>query len=203
MQVRTETRTDHDAVREVLIDAFDGPDEALLVDLIRRSDRFVPELSIVAEVDGTVVGHILFSYVDLVADRTRRVLSLAPLAVATTNTRDSRPESVNDGKRDQESHRWITGEGAGSWIRLDWNDRQEVNKIRLWDLPETDSWILQGTFTFSDGSTEKLHAWTSNRAYAPSEISFETKSISWVKFTIDQASGSTLGLGELEVYAPE
>lgn len=82
MQVRTETAADHDSVREVLVDAFDSPDEALLVDLIRRSDRFVPELSIVAEIDGTVVGHILFSYVDLVADQTRQVLSLAPLAVA-------------------------------------------------------------------------------------------------------------------------
>jgi len=82
MLVRTETTVDHEAVRKILIDAFDGPDEALLVDLIRRSDRFVPELSIVAEVGGTVVGHILFSYVDLVADQTRQVLSLAPLAVA-------------------------------------------------------------------------------------------------------------------------
>ncbi len=82
MLVRTETAADHQAVREVLVDAFDSPDEALLVDLIRSSDRFVPELSIVAEVDDTIVGHILFSYVDLVGDQTRRVLSLAPLAVA-------------------------------------------------------------------------------------------------------------------------
>ena len=84
MLVRTETTADHDAVRAVLIDAFDGPDEAVLVDLIRRSDRFVPELSIVAEVDGAVVGHILFSYVDLVGEETRQLLSLAPLAVATS-----------------------------------------------------------------------------------------------------------------------
>ena len=61
MPVRTETAADHQAVREVLVDAFDSPDEALLVDLIRSSDRFVPELSIVAEVDDTIVGHILFS----------------------------------------------------------------------------------------------------------------------------------------------
>jgi putative acetyltransferase len=82
MRVRTETATDIDAVRAVLIDAFESPDEALLVDLIRQSDRFVQDLSIVAEVEGIVVGHILFSYVDLVGDKTRRVLSLAPLAVA-------------------------------------------------------------------------------------------------------------------------
>ena len=130
-------------------------------------------------------------------------VNIASLAAATTNTRDSRPKSVNDGKREEESHRWITEEGTGSWIRLEWNDKQAIQKIRLWDLPEIDSWILKGTFTFSDGTTEKLHAWTSNRAYAPSEISFEPKTVSWVKFTIDQASGSKIGLGEMEVYTTE
>jgi len=84
MEIRTETAADHEGVRAVLIDAFGEEDEALLVDLIRRSDRFVPDLSIVAEdSDGGIVGHIMFSYVDLVGAETRQVLSLAPLAVAT------------------------------------------------------------------------------------------------------------------------
>ncbi|MCB0729859.1 MAG: hypothetical protein KDC88_02400 [Ignavibacteriae bacterium] len=130
-------------------------------------------------------------------------INIAPKAVVSTSAQESNPEAVNDGKRDLESQQWISKEGTGSWIRLEWNENQMINKIRLWDLPEIDSWILNGTFSFSDGSTEKLNAWTSNRAYAPSEISFKSKSVTWVKFTIDQAYGSVLGLSELEVYTDE
>ena len=130
-------------------------------------------------------------------------INIAPQAAASSNSHDSNPKFVNDGKRELASQCWITKDGTGSWVRLEWDEDKSINKIRLWDLPEIDSWILSGTFIFSDGSTESLNAWTSNRAYAPSEISFETKSVSWVKFTIDQASGSVLGLGEMEVYSAE
>lgn len=132
-----------------------------------------------------------------------KTVNIALQAVASSHAQDGNPGAVNDGKMDLESHRWVTAHGTGSWIRLDWNEKKSISKIRLWDLPETDRWILTGTFTFSDGTTEKLYAWTSNRAYAPSEISFKPKSVSWVKFTIDQASGKVLGLGEMEVYSAE
>jgi len=130
-------------------------------------------------------------------------INIAPQAFTSSNSHESNPKFVNDGKRELASQCWITNDGTGSWVRLEWDEDKSINKIRLWDLPEIDSWILSGTFIFSDGSTESLNAWTSNRAYAPSEISFETKFVSWVKFTIDQASGSVLGLGEIEVYSAE
>jgi predicted N-acetyltransferase YhbS len=58
--------------------AFGRPNEAQLVERIRKSNRHIPQLSLVAELDAQIVGHILLSYVDL-ADR--KVLSLAPIAV--------------------------------------------------------------------------------------------------------------------------
>jgi putative acetyltransferase len=36
-----------------------------MIDAIRASDGFVPELSLVAEHDGKIVGHVLLSYVQL------------------------------------------------------------------------------------------------------------------------------------------
>ena len=63
------------------------------MDCLRASDAYVPELSLVAEIDGAVVGHVMVSYVDLERAATdegpregtdrgpRRVLSLAPVAV--------------------------------------------------------------------------------------------------------------------------
>ena len=81
MILRPETPRDHDAVGEVHRLAFGRPHEARLVELIRASEHHVPGLSIVAEEEGKVVGHILFSYVWLEGAERAHVLSLAPMAV--------------------------------------------------------------------------------------------------------------------------
>ena len=50
--IRPETAADHDAIRKINDEAFGGPIEAKLVAAIRESDRFVPELSLVAVSEG-------------------------------------------------------------------------------------------------------------------------------------------------------
>ena len=65
MIIRRETAADHDAIRRVNDEAFGGPIEAKLVDAIRGSDRFVPELSLVAVSEGQPRGHVISSYVDV------------------------------------------------------------------------------------------------------------------------------------------
>jgi putative acetyltransferase len=62
--IRPETAADHDAIRKVNDEAFGDPLEAKLVDAIRESDRFVPELSLVAVSEGQTRGHVISSYVD-------------------------------------------------------------------------------------------------------------------------------------------
>lgn len=86
MRVRPETDADHTAIRAVVEAAFGRKFEANLVGAIRRSDRYVPGLSLVAEVDGAVVGHVLVSYVD-VEPGSVRLLQVAPLAVAPEHQR--------------------------------------------------------------------------------------------------------------------
>ncbi|MEZ5942124.1 MAG: N-acetyltransferase [Planctomycetaceae bacterium] len=79
-QIRAEFETDRDAVRHVNEQAFGGPAEANLVDALR--DGGFAEVSLVAEVNGTIVGHILLSRVMILsAGRTIEALSLAPMAV--------------------------------------------------------------------------------------------------------------------------
>lgn len=83
MIIRQEKIEDYDAVYHVIKDAFaaaeytDG-NEQNLVNELRKSNSFIPELSLVAVADEKVVGHILFTktYVNGV-----EVLALAPLAV--------------------------------------------------------------------------------------------------------------------------
>ena len=86
MNIRPETEADHASIKNVNDQAFGEPVEAALVATIRATDRFVPELSLVAEVEGEVVGHVLLSYVDI-EPGSHRVLQLGPLAVLPSHQR--------------------------------------------------------------------------------------------------------------------
>ena len=80
--IRPETPADHDAIVRVVAAAFESNGETILVERIRASDRFIPRLSIVAERDGEIVGHLMVSYTDLDDDGTiHRVPIMAPVAV--------------------------------------------------------------------------------------------------------------------------
>jgi putative acetyltransferase len=85
--IRPETGQDHPAIAEVTAAAFGNQREARMMDAIRRSDRFVPELSLVAELEGVVVGHVILSYVDL-GEGSRRVLELGPMSVEPESQRN-------------------------------------------------------------------------------------------------------------------
>ena len=70
------------AIHEINVLAFGREDEARLVENLRKSPDFIPELSLVAVKDKMVVGHILFSRI---AIQTKTgsfpAMSLAPMAV--------------------------------------------------------------------------------------------------------------------------
>jgi putative acetyltransferase len=80
--IRAEHPEDAAAIREVVAAAFGSPAEAALVDDIRASAGFFPELSLVAELGGTIVGHVMVSAASLVdGEETRTIANLSPLAV--------------------------------------------------------------------------------------------------------------------------
>jgi putative acetyltransferase len=82
MHVRTERSEDHRAVYLVNQIAFGQESEARLVDALRRSPAFLPELSLVAVDDGSVVGHILFTRISVEGEGpSHEALALAPMAV--------------------------------------------------------------------------------------------------------------------------
>lgn len=83
MWIRQETCKDYEEVYSVVKTAFDHAEhsdgkEPELVNALRKSDAFIPELSLVAEMDGKIVGHIMFTKA-IVGDVA--VLALAPLSV--------------------------------------------------------------------------------------------------------------------------
>lgn len=83
--VREETPADRDSVRALNIAAFGGAAEADLVDRLRAEAD--PVVSLVAEVGGEVVGHILFSPGFLAGQPALAIAGLAPMAVAPGHQR--------------------------------------------------------------------------------------------------------------------
>jgi putative acetyltransferase len=78
--IREERPGDATPIWRVNAEAFGQCEEADLVDALRESDTVL--LSLVAEVDGDIVGHILFTRLTIqTPDRVARGVALAPLAV--------------------------------------------------------------------------------------------------------------------------
>ncbi|ASZ12731.1 N-acetyltransferase [Chitinophaga pendula] len=85
ISIREEQEGDRALVFEINKQAFGRPEEAMLVDQLRKSAAFIPELSLVAVVHSKVVGHILFTQIKIhhpdQALPYTTALALAPLAV--------------------------------------------------------------------------------------------------------------------------
>lgn len=88
MNIRQEDCKDYEAVFKLVEDAFrDEPytdhQEQFLVERLRKAESFVPELSLVAEIDHQIVGYILLTKIKIVSDRhvETPALALAPVAV--------------------------------------------------------------------------------------------------------------------------
>lgn len=83
MEVRQEVEKDHEEVYNLVKESFETAERADgneqdLVEALRKSSAFVPELSLVAEIHGELAGHILFTRAKVGEDT---VLVLAPLSV--------------------------------------------------------------------------------------------------------------------------
>lgn len=86
LTIRPEQAGDYEAIAEVNRAAFAGDVEAHLVENLRKTTGFIPELSLVALLGGQVVGHILLSIVHIAGDSGQiPIISLAPMAVLPTH----------------------------------------------------------------------------------------------------------------------
>ena len=119
MTIRQETPKDYKDVFYLIEKAFrteqySDHKEQFLVERLRKSDAFIPELSLVAEVDGKIVGHILLTKLKIKnAADSFDSLALAPVTVL--------PEFQGigiGGKLIAESHKRAKGLGHQSIVLL-------------------------------------------------------------------------------------
>lgn len=81
--IRKESKSDEDVIREVTIEAFrtveiSNQTEHFILEALRAADALT--ISLVAETDGRVIGHIAFSPVEI-SDGTRNWYGLGPVSV--------------------------------------------------------------------------------------------------------------------------
>ncbi len=94
--IRPETHKDYKEIISLILRSFsegtdysDGTDIIALVEEIRDSEYYIPELSFVAELNGKIVGHFLFSRFPLSSSKNgnyidkeeKNIVMLAPVAV--------------------------------------------------------------------------------------------------------------------------
>ncbi|PCI82154.1 MAG: GNAT family N-acetyltransferase [SAR86 cluster bacterium] len=85
MIIRAENKEDFAAVQAIHLSAFPEAGESKLVTRLRENAQ--PIISLVAEVDGELVGHILFSPVTLDSKSSLQLMGLAPMAVLPSQQR--------------------------------------------------------------------------------------------------------------------
>ncbi|MHC0038269.1 GNAT family N-acetyltransferase [Pseudoneobacillus sp. C159] len=85
ISIRSETVQDYFKIAEVHALAFThdyGMGEVMLVDALRHRPNFDPQLSLVAEYGGEIVGHVLFNPLQMiVGGKEHKVVNLAPIAI--------------------------------------------------------------------------------------------------------------------------
>lgn len=117
--IRQENQTDFDSVYSVVKLAFlnaehTDHDEHNLVNRLRKSSAFIPELSLVAIVDGEIIGHILFTRIEIHNGSEKSVsLALAPLTVVP----DMQGKGIG-GKLIEKGHKIAKGLGFSSAVVL-------------------------------------------------------------------------------------
>lgn len=86
ISIRPERSSEYGAIYKLVSEVFlqtygSGEQEAELVEQLRQRTEFGATISLVADIDGVVVGHILFSAVRLSDRQEIAVCALAPLGV--------------------------------------------------------------------------------------------------------------------------
>ena len=110
-------------------------------------------------------------------------------------------DSVISGYPANASAEWSTaGQGAGAWLQLYWSSAQTIDRVYLYDRPNSSDQVTGATLTFSDGTTVPVPALANDGT--ATIVTFTARTTTTLKFTVTSVSSSTLniGLAEIEAY---
>ncbi|MEV7638275.1 PIG-L family deacetylase [Pseudarthrobacter enclensis] len=121
---------------------------------------------------------------------------------AASQTATKAIDGVIAGYPADSTREWATAGGkAGSYLNLSFPSAVNLNKVVLYDRPNTSDQITAGILTFSDGTTVPVPSL--DNAGKPTTISFTSRSTTAVRLTVTAVSSTTknVGLAELQAYS--
>ena len=137
----------------------------------------------------------------------KRGVNIAPLAKVSASSQlndthqsvkraiDGRPARSGIGEYGVE---WESNGEYKPWIRLDFEGKNDLSMIKLYDRQSAYSHILAGKLHFSNG--DKMDVGELPNDGSPLIISLNKKAIEWVRFEVTDSYGTNIGLNEIEVW---
>ena len=134
-------------------------------------------------------------------------INIAPLATAAASSVHRTSSVLNaideciDGYPGDSSCEWTSyGGQEGTWLELTWTEPHIVDRIILYDRPNSSDQITGATITFSDGSIIVIDALDDTGA--GDEYSFSPREITSLRMDVTSVhwQTSSVGLSEIEVF---
>ncbi len=108
-------------------------------------------------------------------------------------------DGVIDGWPGDYTKEWVSNnQGVGAWLQLNWVQAVTVDRVVMYDRPTTGVQVLGAQLTFSSGSAVNVGAL--NNAGAATQVTFSSRTVSWLRFTVTSTNGADVGLAEIEVF---
>jgi hypothetical protein len=111
-------------------------------------------------------------------------------------------ENAIDGNpvRDGRCVEWVAeGTIDKPWIQISFDAPKPINMVVLYDRTNSNDHIMQGILDFSDGTKILVYDLPNNGVAKEIPLN-NTRTITWVKFTVTEWEGSNIGLSEMEIY---
>ncbi|MCU1400253.1 MAG: putative N-acetylglucosaminyl phosphatidylinositol deacetylase, partial [Acidimicrobiales bacterium] len=134
--------------------------------------------------------------------------NIAPSATATASSQNTSTgqtaakaiDGVIDGWPGDYTREWATNGGkANSWIKLTWPTAVNLDKVVLYDRPNTNDQITKATLLFSNGTTVAVGALVNSGT--ATTITFTARSVTSVRLTVNSVKSSTVNVGLAELQA--
>ncbi|PQV63523.1 protein of unknown function (DUF5110) [Abditibacterium utsteinense] len=108
-------------------------------------------------------------------------------------------DKVLSGYPEDKTAEWSAGKKEGATLRLTWTIPQKINRVALYDRPNTTDNTTRSVLTFSDGTSIEVDA-LPNDGETPNEVRFPTKTVDWVEWKALEVRGENAGLSEIAVF---